>query len=79
MEQCSDIKTFTPKETEMLLYLKEMIRRSGGDDLQFFQSAYIFVFDKFYECVSDVVQYRLHGIVPKYVQTYLEHIKYANS
>lgn len=75
MEPCSDDREFTEKETTMLLYLKEKIKQCGGDDLQFFQSAYIFIFDKFYECVADIAQYRLHGVIPRYVQDYIKHLQ----
>lgn len=73
--QCSDYREFTEKETAMLLYLKEKIKQCGGDDLQFFQCSYIWKFDKFYECVADIAQYRLHGVIPRYVQEYIKHLQ----
>lgn len=77
MEQCSDYRDFTPKETNMLLYLKEAIRRSGGDDLLFFQTSYLWKFDYIHECVSDVMQYRLHCVIPPYVRDYVKHLQHA--
>lgn len=75
MEQCSDYREFTKKETQMLLYLKEKIKQCGGDDMMFFQTAYLWVFDYINECITDVAQYRLHGVVPKYVQQYVKHLQ----
>ncbi len=71
----SEYRDFSTKETAMLLYLKEKIKQSGGDDLQFFQSSYIWRFDKFYECVTDIAQYRLHGVIPRYVQDYIRNLQ----
>ncbi len=79
MEPCSDMKEFTSKETAMLLYLKEAIKRSGGDDLLFFQTAYLWMFDYIHECVADVAQYRLHGIIPPYVCQYVKHLQNAGT
>lgn len=59
----------------MLLYLVETLNRLRRDDLSFFQEAYIWAFKKEGEVSNDVVQYRLHAIIPKYVQKYLQHIK----
>ncbi len=55
----------------MILLLTEAIKRSGGDELMFFQTAYYAIFNKHHDCVNDVVQWRLHAIVPPYIKNYL--------
>lgn len=57
----------------MELLLKEAITRSGRTELEFFQSAYLWRFQKIATCVDDVCQYRLHAVIPKYIQEYLKH------
>lgn len=60
---------------EMLLYLANKIHELGGDIQRFFRTAYMWRFGKDYDCVNDVCQYKLHAIVPKYVQEYIKHIQ----
>lgn len=79
MEPCSDDREFTEKETTMLLYLKEKIKQCGGDELMFFQTAYLYWFDKYNECVADVAQYRLYAVIPPYVYNYVKHLQRAES
>lgn len=55
----------------MYLALKELIRRHGDDDLQFFQMCYYRAFNKHHDCVSDVAQYRIHAVIPKYVSKFV--------
>lgn len=50
--------------------LKKEIKRHG-DEMQFFQMCYYRMIGKHHNCVSDVCQYILHSIVPKYVENYL--------
>lgn len=59
----------------MYLYLKEAITRCGNDDLLFFQTAYMFIFNKQHDCVADVCQYRLYAVVPTYVCSYVKHLQ----
>jgi hypothetical protein len=73
--ETAELAEFSAKETTMLLYLKEAIKRCGNDDLQFFQTSYTWMFDRVFECTTDVLQYRLHGVVPKYVQEYVKHLQ----
>lgn len=60
---------------EMLLYLAHKIQETGGDEQQFFRTAYMWRFGKDYACANDICQYRLHAIVPKYVVEYIQHIQ----
>lgn len=57
----------------MLLLLKEAIRKRG-DDLQFFQEAYIWRFQKHVDVAGDILAYRVQQRVPSYVLDYLKHI-----
>ena len=66
---------FTDEEKEMLLYLGHAITRCGGTELEFFQTSYYWKFSKHYDCVVDVAQYRLHAIIPKYVEDYIHHLQ----
>lgn len=59
----------------MLLALKEMIRRHGNDELQFFQEAYFYKFQKHADMWNSVAQYRLHGVIPKFVEEYVKHLE----
>ncbi len=59
----------------MLLYLKYLITQSGNDEYAFFRSAYYWKFNKVCNSDTDVVQYRLHAIVPSYVREYVENIQ----
>lgn len=54
------------------MLLPEAIHRSGLSELEFFQTAYLNITGKVYNCVNDTIQFRLHAIVPKYVTLYLE-------
>ena len=62
----------------MLLYLKDLIRRSGNDEHSFFRSAYYWRFEKVLESDTDALQYRLYAVVPKYVEEYVRHIQHSN-
>lgn len=58
----------------MLLLLQEAIVRGGRDDLMFFQTAYIWRFNKQVDISVDVLAYRTQQRVPSYVLEYLRHI-----
>lgn len=60
---------------DMFLYLAHKIHEAGGDEQRFFRCAYMWRFGKDYDCVTDVVQYKLHAIVPRYVQDYVRHLQ----
>lgn len=55
----------------MLLALSEIIRRSGHSDLEFFQVAYCYRFQKQVDVWGDVLAFRTQGIVPSYVREYV--------
>lgn len=59
----------------MLLFLKHLISQSGNDEYAFFRAAYYWKFNKVCNSDTDVVQYRLHAIVPNYVREYVENIQ----
>ena len=63
------------KGKEMLLYLKETIRQCGNDDMMFFQTAYYWCYQKHHDCVTDICQYKLHAVVPRYVRDYLKSLQ----
>lgn len=63
----------------MLLYLKEAIRKSGNDEHSFFRSAYYWRFEKVLTTDTDALQYRLHAVVPKYVEEYVHHLQQKGS
>ena len=61
----------------MLLLLHEAIKKAGGDDTQFFTSAYIWRFDKRVDVSGDILAFRVQQFIPPYVCAYLRHI-YGN-
>jgi len=52
--------------------LKKALSMSGRTELEFFQIAYLWRFKKVGNCVNDVCQFRLHGIVPTYIKEFLD-------
>lgn len=58
----------------MLLYLAHKIHECG-DIQQFFRSAYMFKFGKDHDCTNDIVQYKLHAIIPPYISDFVAHIQ----
>lgn len=59
----------------MILILRELIKRSGGDDFLFFQTAFQWCYGKQIDVWGDILAYRLQGHVPNYVQKYVKHIE----
>lgn len=59
----------------MLLYLKHAIQQSGNDEHSFFRSAYYWKFQKVLTSDTDALQYRLHAVMPKYVEEYVVHLQ----
>jgi hypothetical protein len=51
--------------------VKQAITNSGRTEVEFFQMCHLWRFQKVQNCVDDVCQYRLHGIIPKYVQQWV--------
>lgn len=58
----------------MILLLAEVIKRSGGTDLQYFESCYYWKYQKQINCFGDVLAYRVQGIIPNYVKEFLAHV-----
>lgn len=59
----------------MYLYLREKIHSLGDDEQTFFRTAYMWRFGKDADVSSDVAQYRLHAVIPKYVEAYVQHLQ----
>lgn len=58
----------------MLLVVKEAMNRSNTEPALFFRLAHIWSFGTDPDTGNDVAQFLLHGVCPKYVQKYAEHI-----
>lgn len=67
--------THHQKEADMYLYLREKLKELGDDEQRFFRTAYMWKFGKDYDCVSDVCQFRLHAVIPKYVGEYVNYLQ----
>ena len=59
----------------MLLALSEIIRRSGTDDLGFFETSYWWKYRKQVNVWGDVLAFRTQGTIPPYVQEYVRHLE----
>lgn len=69
------MKFFTTKGGCMLLYLKAKIAELGTDEHAFFRTAYMWRFGKVLFSDTDAIQYRLHAVVPRYVEDYVHHLQ----
>lgn len=54
----------------MLLILLEAIKRSGGDDLQYFQAAYLWRYQKQIDVWGDIISFRTQQVIPRYVEEF---------
>jgi hypothetical protein len=59
----------------MLPYLVETMRRLNLDEQAFFRLAHIWAFDKDAPVATEVCQFKLHGVVPPFVVSYVKHIQ----
>jgi hypothetical protein len=59
----------------MMLYLVATMNRLNVDTHTFFRMAHVWAFQKDPQIHDDVAQYQLHGVVPKYVVSYLKYIQ----
>lgn len=59
----------------MLLYLVDTMKRLDLDEQSFFRLAHIWAFGKDVSVADDVAQFRLHSVIPKYVQRYLHYVQ----
>jgi len=51
------------------------MNKARTDEQSFFRSAYIWRFGKDTDVSNDVCQYKLHAIVPRYVEEYVANIQ----
>lgn len=58
----------------MLLMAENLISKTPGGDLMFFQTAYIWCFGKQGEIFPDLLEYRRSRKLPVYVKKYVEYI-----
>lgn len=59
----------------MLPYLLVAIERSGQDEQSFFRSAYMWAFKKDADISTDLCQWKLHNVIPPYLQSYIRHLQ----
>lgn len=59
----------------MNLLLKNALERSKRTEAEFFRMCHIWLFGKDQMCHNDVAQYKLYGVIPKYVQEYIHYIE----
>lgn len=59
----------------MRLYLENHLEQHKITDTDFFRSAYIWRFGKIENVYGDVLQYRVHGVIPSYVAEYVSYIQ----
>lgn len=57
----------------MLLRLIEAIKKSGGTDLEYFQSAYFWKFQKHINVFGDILAFRTQQHIPDYVVQFMRH------
>ena len=59
----------------MLLYLVKKIHDLRVDERTFFRMAHVWCFGTDPDLGNDAMEFKLHGIIPKYVQRYLNHLQ----
>lgn len=63
----------------MQLYLANTMDRLKVDAHTFFRIAYLWRFNKTPELTCDVIEYTVSGIIPIYVQDYVQHLQKGES
>lgn len=63
----------------MLLYLKQKLNELNVEDVTFFRIAHIYQFGTNPDQWDSIAQFRLHGIIPRYVQNYLKMLQAKES
>lgn len=58
----------------MILAVAETMHRLKIDEQTFFRLAHVWSFGTDPDVTTDVVQWKLHGIVPPYVRKYVAHV-----
>ena len=51
----------------MILFYRQVVSRLNLTDLEAFETAYVFAFGKQGHVTPDLCEFKLHGILPKYV------------
>ena len=59
----------------MILYLVDTLHRLRTDERAFFKLAHFWCFGTNPDLGNDVMEFKLHGVIPKYVERYLNHLK----
>jgi hypothetical protein len=59
----------------MMLFFRAKLEELRLSALEFFETAYVWKFDKQPVVQEDFCQYLLHGVLPKYVVEYLKHLQ----
>ncbi len=59
----------------MHLYLVSKLNQLNVDDITFFRIAHVWAFGTDPDLSSDVAQYRLHTLIPRYVVSYLKSLQ----
>lgn len=59
----------------MLLYFVQKIEELRLSAIEFFETAYVWQFKKQGHVTPDYCEYLQHGILPKYVIAYLQHLQ----
>ena len=55
----------------MIILIQEAIKQRGGDDLMFFQSAYLWRFGKLVDISGDVLAWRTQHQIQPYIREYI--------
>jgi hypothetical protein len=62
-----------------MLYLSNKVKELHTSFLSFFEVAYYWRFQKEPSVNDDYVQFMLHGVIPKYVLAYLDHLQHEEA
>lgn len=63
----------------MILMVKNLVEKTPGKDLQFFQDAYYHCFNKQGNIIPDLYAYRESGKLPLYVTSYVRYLESLNA
>ena len=55
-------------------FLKNKLNELRTDEATFFRMAHVFFFGSDPDLSTDVAQFKLHAIIPRYVMRYLDHL-----
>jgi hypothetical protein len=57
----------------MQLKVSEALQRANTTEEEFFLRAYVYIYGCTADLTNDIVQWKLHGIVPYYLSVYCDH------